>query len=976
MSDEPRETSGATTVLLLGHVRERGGDAAVAEMLRRADVPLTAAQLTDTATWISYATRIRLFAAATEVLGDPTTMRQVGRSAAVHGAHHALIVLLRGMGTPRAVYRVLHKAVPKFTTTSTMRVLTTTARSAQLDYRLHDGYEHSRLDCEYAQGLFEAVPTLFGLPLGHVLHDRCQSDGHPSCTYEVTWAPRRRLRAGERERDRAVEVRALRGQIEELQHAASDLVASSDVGQALDRIVERAAAAVLAPAYLLVVEPDEGGEPDVRSAGLTPERRDAIASDLLHGRPVGASVAVVDVASRRRRHGRLAVVYGPEHAPLVEDLGMLEAYAGHAAAALDLLSALEESRRHGERASALLALAEDLARADDETKVGEVAAGAVPGVVGSRSATVMLWDPGAGALTPVASGGLRSDQRRFLLGHHVRADESPEMAMLLTRRDPVVLRRSEVSVSLRPIFDGLEVETVVVAPLVAGSALLGVLTAGWTTVLEGRSLEEASSRVVAVSAQAATALEKARLLTTVRHQAMHDALSGLPNRVLFTRTLDETLRAAEPGSATAVLFCDLDRFKHVNDELGHAAGDELLRQVAARLRGVFRPGDLVGRLSGDEFAVVLAAVDEPSALAVASRVVESLDQPFRIEGRELRVTVSVGVALHTGTDGRGDRLLAAADAAMYDAKQAGRNQVALAGAVTSRLVVPSLEAELGRAVESGQLRLYFQPVVDIAGDGAPVVVGAEALLRWAHPRLGLLAPGAFLPLAEETGLVTDLDLWAVDAACAAVSAWPQDGRRLRVAVNLAGSTLVDDRLGATVRDALRRHGVSPDQLDLEVVESRSLVDLPGVVDHIAELRQMGLRIALDDFGTGFSTLAWLQALPVDQVKIDRSFVMRLPDDAASLAVVRGVVALAEEIGLDVVAEGVETAEQLAALRAAGCRHVQGYLLGRPAPLLDVVGPTRARTTPHDDHPVWEAAPDARPADGLAADAVTEPMPEV
>lgn len=962
MSDEPRETSGATTVLLLGHVRSRGGDAAVAEVIRRAGVALTAEQLEDTATWIGYDTRIRLFRAATDVLADPATMREVGRGAVLHGAHHSVVLLLRGLGSPRAVYRVLHRAVPKFTTTSTMRVLDITATSARLDYVLHDGYEHSRLDCEYAQGLFESIPALFGQPFAQVRHDRCQSDGHPLCTYEVTWRRGRRRASGERARDRDVEVRALRGQLEELQHAASDLVASADLGEALDRVVERAAAAVLAPAYLLVVELEDDGVPVVRSQGMTAEDRDALAATLLAGQPTDPSVAVVDVVSRRRRHGRLAVVYGPDHGPMPEDLALLQAYAGHAAAALDLLRALEESRLQGERTSALLALAQDLARAEDETAVGEVVASAVPGIVGSGSASVMLWEPGAGALVPVASGGHDGQGARFLLGHRVRADESPEVTALLTRREPVVLLREAVSPSIRVMFEGLDLSTVVVAPLVAGQALLGVLTAGWPAGVDvsGRMLADVTSRVIAVSAQAATALEKARLLTTVRHQAMHDALSGLPNRVLFTRTLDETLRAAGPTNGTAVLFCDLDRFKHINDELGHAAGDELLRQVAARLRGVFRPGDLVGRLSGDEFAVVLADIDEQAALAVAGRVVEVLDQPFRIEGRELRVTVSVGVALHQGTDGRGDRLLAAADGAMYDAKQNGRNQVALAGAVMGRLVVPSLEAELGRAVENGQLRLYFQPVVDISRDGAPVVVGAEALLRWAHPRLGLLAPGAFLPLAEESGLVTELDLWAVDAACAAVAGWPTEDRRLRVAVNLAGSTLVDDRLGGTVRDALRRHGVSPDQLDLEVVESRSLADLPGVVDHIAELRQMGLRIALDDFGTGFSTLAWLQALPVDQVKIDRSFVMRLPDDAASLAVVRGVVALAEEIGLDVVAEGVETAEQLAALRSAGCRHVQGYLLGRPAPLLDLVGPTRADGA-HDAPPAWEPAAVAEPA---------------
>nr|WP_297424459.1 EAL domain-containing protein [uncultured Actinotalea sp.] len=936
MADEARETSGATTLLLLGHVEEQGGRAAVEEVLRRAGTTLTAKQLRDPSSWIGYDLRIRLFRAATEVLDDPTTMRQVGAAAVHHGAHHALVLVLRGLGSPRAVFRVLHRAVAKFTTTSTMQVLGTTRTSAELDYRLHEGFEHSRLDCEYAQGLFEAIPTMFGLPPGRVEHAQCQSDGFPSCRYRVTWTGRRGRLAGRvpvTERD--VELRALRGQMEELQLAASDLVGSTDVGEALDRIVERAAGAVLAPAYLLVVGGEDGRPPTVRSRGLSAHREAELARRLLEGSVRDPSVAVVDVASQRRHHGLLAVVYGPEHAPMPEERALLEAYSRHAAAALDLLTALETTRTESERATALLRLAQDLASAEDEHAVAEVLAEALPVVVGCRSASVMLWE--AGRLRVVAAAGQAPDRRAALLGTVMPEDASPELSRLLTRREVLVVDPETATPLIADVLRSIGASVTLVAPIVAGETMLGLVTASWSEPVTRGDLDaEVTVRATSVAAQAATALSKARLLGTVRHQAHHDALTGLPNRVLFTRHLDGTLREARPAEGTAVLFCDLDRFKAVNDDHGHAAGDELLRQVAARLRGVFRPGDVVGRLSGDEFAVVLADVDEATALAVAGRVVEALDQPFRVEGREQRVTVSVGVALHEGTDGRGDRLLAAADAAMYEAKQRGRNQVAVAGRIPGRLVVPSLEAELGHAVENGQLRLYFQPIVQVSG-GETVVVGAEALLRWAHPRLGLLAPGAFLPLAEESGLVADLDLWAIDAACAALAGWPapaDDAPPLHVAVNLAGATLIDERLAGTVRAALTRHDVAAERLHLEVVESRTLADVPRIVEHLAELRRMGLRIALDDFGTGFSTLAWLQALPVDSVKIDRSFVRRLPDDAASLAVVRGVVALAAELSVDVVAEGVERADQLELLREAGCRHVQGYLLGRPAPLLE------------------------------------------
>lgn len=938
MSHERRETSGATTLLLLAHVKERGGSAAVEEVVRRAEVPQTAAELRDPSCWIDYDARIRLFTAATEVLADPTTMQQVGAAAVTQGAHNSLLLVMRRLGSPRAAFRAVTRAVPRFTTTSTMQVLRTTRTSAELDYRLHEGYEPSRLDCDFAQGLLSSVPTIFGLPPAQVEHPQCQADGFPSCRYSITWAPHRQgLRRRFPALGRDVELRALEGQMKELQLAASDLVGSADVGEALDRIVSRAAAAVLAPAYLLVVGGEDGRPARVRSRGLSARREADLARLLLAGEVDGPSITVVDVASQRRRHGRLAVVHGPDHAAMPEERALLEAYGRHAAAALDLLTALETTRTESDRASALLRLAQDLAAAEDEQAVADVLAAAIPVVMGCRSSSVMLWHEGR--LRVVAASGQSPERRASLIGTYMPGDPTPELRQLLTRRDALLVDVETSSAPVAEMLRSVQATAVIIAPLVAGETSLGMVTASWGSPTRAADLDaDLTQRVTAVSAQGATALSKARLLATVRHQSLHDALTVLPNRVLFARTLHEVLRAAPPGQGTAVLFCDLDRFKTVNDEHGHAAGDELLRQVAGRLRGVFRPDDLVGRLSGDEFAVVLADVDEATAVALAGRVVEALDQPFRVEGREQRVTVSVGVALHEGTDGRGDRLLAAADAAMYEAKQRGRNQVAVAGAVRDRLVVPSLEAELGQAVERGQLRMYFQPVVDVAGEDA-VVVGAEALLRWAHPRLGLLAPGAFLPLAEESGLVADLDLWAVDAACAALAGWPvpTDGRPpLNVAVNLGSGTLVDDRLIGTVRAALTRHDIAPERLHLEIVESRTLADVPRIAEHLAELRRMGLRIALDDFGTGFSTLAWLQALPVDQIKIDRSFVRRLPDDGASLAVVRGVFALAAELGVDVVAEGVERADQLDLLRLAGCRHAQGYLLGRPAPRLETL----------------------------------------
>ena len=679
---EARETSGATTGLLLSHVRRQGGDDAVAEVLRRAGVPWTAAELEQPSQWTSYDTRIRLFAAATEVLGDPQTMFRVGREALGLGLTPALVLLIRAMGSPRQVYRQLPRAVAKFSTTSTMEVLESGATHATLSYRLHEGYRHSRLDCEYAQGLIGMVPTIFGLPSAELVHTQCESDGHPVCLYHLTWERRRRLGGRRRSEDDGPELLALREQLRILQSAAADLVASEDVDTVLQRIVEKAAEAVLAPGWVLAVADPAGGPALVHSAGLPQSHVDSLAATLLAGASPEPNVVAVDVASARRVHGRLAAVYRPGDGGLGHEREMLGAYAGYAAAALDLLMALETSRQEADRAGTLLTLAHELAGATDAGDVCAVVAEALPRVVGCDSAAVLLWDPAEGALRTAASVDPTEENRRIMYATALRAEDIPELVGMLTDREPRFLRPESSSPLLRQLLEALQLTDVVAVPVLAGRTFLGVATASWPAgrapaVLAGDVLH----RLRGVGDQAATALQRARLLETVRHQATHDALTGLPNRALFLDRLGEVLATTAPDQHVGVLFCDLDRFKSVNDSLGHAAGDELLRQVAARLRAAIRPGDLVGRLSGDEFAVLLPALTRPEdADRVVDRVLGCFDEPFRLEGTEVAVGTSVGVAVHVDGWDDADAMLRAADADMYRHKHAGRDGREAAGA--------------------------------------------------------------------------------------------------------------------------------------------------------------------------------------------------------------------------------------------------------------------------------------------------------
>ncbi|WP_166786260.1 putative bifunctional diguanylate cyclase/phosphodiesterase [Cryobacterium psychrophilum] len=866
----------------------------------------------------------------------------MGATAATGSAPSVLLQLLSTFANPAAAYRRLPRIVPKFTTTSTMEVVEVEKSRAVVRYRLRDGYEHSRLDCQYASGLLAAVPTLFGFGRARIEHRECQSDGFPACTYEMTWSKRERWWSS---RKPALSTQqsfgALLHRVKEVQHAAANLVSSEDLDEMLTRIVDHADSAVLAPAHLVVIQPDHG-RPIVRSHGLDPEEAERTAEQILSGDDLGERSVVVPIESARRRHGYAAALFSPGHQAMDGEKELFEAYAGHAAAALDLFTALDGSNREARRSSALLGLAHELAVVDSVQQVSEAIATAVPKIVGCDLSAVLMWDQHLGVLKTVATSQFGEKERSLLLQNPLRASETPEITEILANHRSVLLSIDAVSPPLAMLLGAIGVPSVIAVPLLAGDKLMGIAVAGWCTPVPLERECGLLARIEGVSQQGAKALENARLLATVRHQALHDSLTGLPNRVLFTGALETALAESGPESTTAVLFCDLDNFKRVNDKLGHGTGDELLRQIAERLRVEISEGGTIGRLSGDEFAMVFREVPgEAWAVDQAKRIVECLNVPFRVAGQGLRITASVGVALHGGTNGRGEQLLVAADTAMYAAKRLGRNQVSVSNEISATGPSPLQHEELALALERNEMRLHFQPIVDMSVTDTGDVVGVEALIRWAHPRLGLLAPGAFLPLAEETGLIAELDLWSLGVACEALANWPDNGRRpVHVAVNLSSATLVDERLLPTVRAAVHRSQLSPDRLILEVIESRALIDVPGTIEQLTQLRQFGVRISLDDFGTGFSTLAWLKALPVDQIKIDRSFIMDLPD-AASVALVQALLALAQKLKIGVIAEGVETIEQLHVLREAGCCYAQGYLLGRPAPALEAGAPDPA-----------------------------------
>jgi len=439
-----------------------------------------------------------------------------------------------------------------------------------------------------------------------------------------------------------------------------------------------------------------------------------------------------------------------------------------------------------------------------------------------------------------------------------------------------------------------------------------------------------------------------------RYKAFHDGLTGLPNRDLFLDRLQQALdRSSRDGVLRAVLFLDIDNFKVVNDSLGHKAGDELLTVVAARLRACLRPGDSAARLGGDEFVVLLDGVgDAGDANRVAERIAEVLDSPIELGERQVVVGASVGIALTADHGIEPDVVLRNADVAMYEAKKAGKGRSKVYDPDMFAQALRRLEMgnDLRRAIEQGELRLYYQPKVRL---GTDTITGVEALVRWEHPERGLILPDEFIPLAEETGVIVPLGWWVLREACRRARDWGEQypaALPLGVSVNVSGKQFQEADLVRGLAGILQEVGLEPSRLQLEITESAVMADTEYAAGLLRGLKGLGVKVAVDDFGTGYSSLSFLRRFPLDELKIDKEFVDGLGRSDQDEAIVRLVIDLSHALGLEAVAEGVETAEQLARLREMGCDQAQGYyfwesLTGEDAAAL-LAGSSRWLLNPH------------------------------
>lgn len=893
--EQVREVSGLITAAFVRYVQRAKGSAAairVAASIDRSPDELK------TAEWYGTAETLTLIAAAAEECGDIDIGRRAGEAAMWDLAETGGIDYLTQTGSPQGAIALLVDFGARISVGRVLSVLDAGDDVVIIDAH-HDDLAHaSAAICGFSAAIFGLVPSLFGHS-GTTVETACQLRGAARCRFEVRWHVNARTATDPDVAASEVRVAAALEQFEQLRRMAAELAKVDDADLALTKIAEQAGATVVASRYLLRVTLDDGESPRLHHGGFAPRTDvEAIADRLFAADAVHDDEAiVVEIASARRAYGWLAAMVPPTKALVDSDRRRLQAYADHAAAALDAVVALETARRHRDTSTALLELGRALAEVRTSDQTIEQLVTAMRPVLGCGSARIYLQNDGGVAIAST-------------IGDH-----------------PAVL---EIDDAPRVVRDGMSpaITRVAIAPISVRGEVLGVAVAGFTAEENAVSVRDLLARLSGLADHAATALDNARLLEQLNHDALHDRLTGLPNRVLVEDRVETSIRRAErDGRWPSLLFIDLDRFKNVNDTLGHRAGDELIRQVGLRIRSAMRRGDTLGRLGGDEFVVLLEGTESPAdAQLTAERLGVAMGAPFTIDGNEIFISCSIGIS-HGPTDGTTyEQLLQNADVAMYNAKDSGRATFSVyapprSGPRRDRL---ELETRLHRAVDNGELAALYQPQVDLQ---SLQIVGVEALVRWDHPELGRLTPDRFLPLAEESGMIVEIDRWVRSTAFAQVRRWRDAGLDWRLAINLSTRDLQKADIALILEAEVVLAGITTADVEVEVTD-RVVLDDNALTNLVARLRGVGFSVAIDDFGTGTSVLGRLRSCSVDTLKIDRSFVSEI-GSAGGDTIVRALVSLGRSLELSVVAEGIETVEQIELLTRLGCPLGQGFAFSRP-----------------------------------------------
>ncbi|MGD0313501.1 MAG: EAL domain-containing protein [Acidimicrobiales bacterium] len=995
-----RTVSGPVVHVLLAMVRAHGGESGVAQTLALAGEERPFSELGDTTRWSTLAQAVALLDAAALATGDSAIGLHVGEALLFMPEDQDQADRLRALGSTGEALRHFEPLVERVERTSKAAVVEVATDHALIEMvpRGAEG-RHAHL-CEMTRGLLSQVPVLFGLDPAIVTETECSARGGRRCLYAVSWeeggpdhdhapapavdrdpasvptvdagaAPDGPVGGEPDPADPAVE---LREQLDRMSLLVGGAFATSldlpydNVDAVLADVAARADAVVSCHRFLLMVRVGTESPIQIHYRGLENDEAQRLAVDLWSGRPDVGSLIVVDIVSGRARYGRLVAFPPPDSSSSEEESQLLALFAEHAATALDIFTVLTEAERSNATARTLLSFFESLSRVTTLGELVQLVADTVPAVTGCDQSTVYLWEAESGQLVPRARTAGMEDPSAYqgpivpvsgpgLPGAgfgtfgpdpgtteplSVRTDIDV-IGRMMSGREVMVLDSSTDDPFLRNLLDRSATAASVIAPLFAAGEFLGVIAANFGELTPTASIHDPGlhERLSGLADQASTSVQNLDLLEKVSHMAWHDALTGLPNRRLFEdRVQQELVRSRRVGEPVCMFFVDLDHFKTVNDTMGHAAGDDLIRQVSQRLVDTVRQQDTVARVGGDEFAILLPGLaDQLSIDQLARRSLEALSTPFLVRDEEVETSASIGIAMAPEHGDTYDELLSRADEAMYRAKDRGRNafQMYAGSLVTARgrLAVSEedLYSDLVHALDHEEFFLVYQPYVDLR---TSEVVGVEALVRWNHPNLGVLEPSSFISMAERSNIIVALDTWVLEQTCRQGRAWRDAGLPpLRLSVNLASRDLSNPQLFVNIHRTLLETGIDPWLLELDITERVVPDHSEPARDTIERLRRLGVRFTIDDFGTGNSSLDRIGAFPVSTLKIDQSFVQVLGPDAENNSLVSAIISMAARLGMDCVAEGVETSVQNRVLLQRGCTTAQGYFFSPPLPASDI-----------------------------------------
>jgi diguanylate cyclase (GGDEF)-like protein len=861
------------------------------------------------------ASRARRSSSRRRVLG-PGASTDVGRSSEI-------LETIQAMGSPGALLASFPAAGPLLPITRS-EVSQVTPTEWTIRRQFIDGFAPYPEFCQFFAEQFASIPVAFGIPPAEVTHEECQCRGDDACLFRVRWEEADEAAARTRYFEARTEV--LEARLEQLQGMIYDLASNEHYEEVLGGIVVSSARAVGASAGLLVLKPRAEHPRQVYAEGTSDAEADLLADDLLGTGVVPDGWALAQVTSARAHYGVLAVDEGAAVFP-AQSQATLETYARLAAAALDSVDALEDARRQANTAQVLLELSMSLGEIVSTEDMAAKVARAAPVLIDCDRAAVFLDGSATGDDT--RPDGTTQDGF-YLAGAHGFPDEVvATLGSAPFQREPRAAKVGDILQSHDTATGSL---CALGAPIVSGGVVIGWIVVSVTSQAERLDLTpQLSARLGGLAAQAASAIGNARLVDQIRHQAVHDGLTGLPNRALILdRTQQMLSRSRRTGLPVAALFIDLDGFKDVNDTMGHGVGDDLLRAVTARLVTTMRESDSVGRLGGDEFVVLVdgTTMDVGPEL-VAERLLEVLREPFDLEGvpsGHLTLTASIGIA--AGIRASATELLRDADIALYAAKAAGKDCFCVFHPEMHIAVQDShlLEMDLREAMVAGQFFLLYQPIFNLRSGQT---TGVESLLRWEHPTRGVVQPDSFIPVLEKSGMICEVGRWVLTEACHQGARWHREGNHLEVSVNMSARQLESDRIIGDVQDALDTSGFPAASLIIEITETAIMRNVTDVIPRLTQLKAIGVRIAIDDFGTGYSSLAYLQQFPVDTIKIDRSFISAMADSPESGALIHTLVQLGKTLGLETLAEGIEENDQYSQLDREHCDSGQGYLFARP-----------------------------------------------